>query len=173
MAIGDRPRKGPPLGFAISGFSSGRNGGGSITGFYTVLVEGDDFNEPISDAARSILDGHVMLTRELAAENHYPAIDVLQSISRLMTTVAEREHQERAGYVKEMLAVYTKARDLINIGAYQPGSSAEIDEAIAVMPAIVGFLRQDTAASGFGETVDWLSQLQPPPTPAAPKRSGR
>ncbi len=181
LAIGEPPAR---KGYTPSVFAmlpkllerAGTSERGSITGFYTVLVEGDDFNEPISDAARSILDGHVMLTRELAAENHYPAIDVLQSISRLMTTVAEREHQERAGYVKEMLAVYTKARDLINIGAYQPGSSAEIDEAIAVMPAILGFLRQDTAASGFNETVDWLSKLQPPPTPvmpAAPTRAGR
>jgi flagellum-specific ATP synthase len=101
-----------------------------------------------------------MLTRELAAENHYPAIDVLQSISRLMSTVASEPHQQRASYVKEMLAIYTKARDLINIGAYQPGSSAEIDEAIAVMPAIEAFLRQDTTATPFEQTVEWLDELQ-------------
>jgi flagellum-specific ATP synthase len=179
LAIGEPPaRKGyTPSVFALLPKlleRAGTSERGSITGFYTVLVEGDDFNEPISDAARSILDGHVMLTRELAAENHYPAIDVLQSISRLMTTVAEREHQDRAAYVKEMLAVYTKARDLINIGAYQPGSSAGIDEAIAVMPAIQEFLRQDAEASTFDQTMGWLSQLRPPPAaPPAPAPAER
>jgi len=180
LAIGEPPAR---KGYTPSVFGllprllerAGTSEKGSITGFYTVLVEGDDFNEPISDAARSILDGHVMLTRDLAAENHYPAIDVLQSISRLMTTVADREHQERAAYVKEILAVYTKARDLINIGAYQPGSSAEIDEAIAVMPAIQEFLRQSTEPSSFDETVSWLARLQSPAaaTPAAAQRAGR
>jgi flagellum-specific ATP synthase/type III secretion protein N (ATPase) len=171
LAIGEPPaRKGyTPSVFALLPKlleRAGTDQRGSITGFYTVLVEGDDFNEPVSDAARSILDGHIMLTRELAAENHYPAIDVLQSISRLMSTVANQEHQNWAAYVKEMLAVYAKARDLINIGAYQPGSSAEIDEAIAVMPALLEFLRQDTEASAFDQTVAWLSRLRP--APAAP-----
>ncbi len=165
LAIGEPPaRKGyTPSVFALLPKlleRAGTSERGSITGFYTVLVEGDDFSEPISDAARSILDGHVMLTRELAAENHYPAIDVLQSISRLMSTVASEPHQQRASYVKEMLAIYTKARDLINIGAYQPSSSAEIDEAIAVMPAIEAFLRQDTTATPFEQTVEWLDELQ-------------
>lgn len=178
LAIGEPPaRKGyTPSVFALLPKlleRAGTSERGSITGFYTVLVEGDDFNEPISDAARSILDGHVMLTRELAAENHYPAIDVLQSISRLMTTVADRDHQERAAYVKEMLAVYTKARDLINIGAYQPGSSPEIDEAIAVMPAIQEFLRQDTVASAFERTIEWLDTLRPQPEPAQSRAPGR
>jgi len=178
LAIGEPPaRKGyTPSVFALLPKlleRAGTSERGSITGFYTVLVEGDDFNEPISDAARSILDGHVMLTRELAAENHYPAIDVLQSISRLMTTVTDREQQERAAYVKEMLAIYTKARDLINIGAYQPGSSAEIDEAIAVMPAIQGFLRQDAEASTYDQTVDWLNRLRPQPAPAPADRPRR
>lgn len=177
LAIGEPPaRKGyTPSCFALLPRLLERAGTaerGSITGFYTVLVEGDDFNEPISDAARSILDGHVMLTRDLAAENHYPAIDVLQSISRLMSTVAGPDHQSWAAYVKHMLAVYAKARDLITIGAYQPGSSAEIDEAIAVMPGINAFLRQDTAASSFDQTIAQLSQLQTAAA-AAPQQVGR
>lgn len=175
LAIGEPPaRKGyTPSVFALLPRlleRAGTSESGSITGFYTILVEGDDFNEPISDASRSILDGHIMLTRELAAENHYPAIDVLQSVSRLMPTVSRPEHVRAAGYVKEMLAVYGKARDLINIGAYEPGSSADIDEAIEVMPRILEFLRQDDAFHGYEQTLSWLADLRKPstPPPAAP-----
>jgi flagellar biosynthesis/type III secretory pathway ATPase len=128
-----------------------------------VLVEGDEFNEPISDAARSILDGHVMLTRELAAENHYPAIDVLQSVSRLMDSIVSSEHRSAAATLREVLAVYNKARDLINIGAYQSGSSPEIDEAITLMPQITRFLRQDRSLSGMDDTVERLLAIKPQP----------
>jgi len=117
--------------------------GGSITGFYTVLVEGDDMNEPIADAVRSILDGHIVLSRALAARNHYPCIDVLNSASRLFSSVATREHRDQAGRIRELLASYEKAEDLINIGAYQMGSNRSIDLAIARHDEIVGFLKQE------------------------------
>ena len=117
--------------------------GGSITGFYTVLVEGDDMNEPISDAVRSILDGHIVLSRSLAARNHYPCIDVLNSASRLFSTVADKAHQNQAGRVRELLAAYEKAEDLINIGAYQMGSNRIIDLAISHHEEILSFLKQD------------------------------
>ncbi len=115
---------------------------GSITGFYTVLVEGDDFNEPICDAARSILDGHIVLSRHLAARNHYPAIDTLNSISRVMPAVTSVEHRANASQIRKLLATYEKARDLINIGAYVPGSDPEIDAAIAALPSIMALLQQ-------------------------------
>ena len=117
--------------------------GGSITGFYTVLVEGDDMNEPIADAVRSILDGHIVLSRALAAQNHYPCIDVLNSASRLFSTVAEKPHRTQAGHIRELLAAYQKAEDLINIGAYQMGSNHTIDLAIARHDEIKGFLKQE------------------------------
>jgi flagellum-specific ATP synthase len=119
--------------------------GGSITGFYTVLVEGDDMNEPIADAVRSILDGHIVLSRALAARNHYPCIDVLHSASRLFSAVAAKPHAEAAGRVREWLATYQRSEDLINIGAYQKGSNPKVDEAIARHDQIIGFLRQDRA----------------------------
>lgn len=117
--------------------------GGSITGFYTVLVEGDDMNEPIADAVRSILDGHVVLSRQLAARNHYPCIDVLHSASRLFSAITTKEHRQAAGNVRELLAAYEKAEDLINIGAYQPGSNRTVDIAIARHDQIISFLQQD------------------------------
>jgi len=120
-------------------------GRGSITGLYTVLVEGDDTNEPIADAARSILDGHINLTRELAMQNHYPAIDILASISRVMDDVVEPGQKQNAGRLKEALATYRKAEDLINIGAYVAGSSPRIDHAIKMIDRINGYLRQDVA----------------------------
>ena len=98
---------------------AGNSDRGSITGLYTVLVDGDDFNEPISDTARSILDGHIMLSRKLAHRNHYPAIDVLQSISRVMNNIISDDHKEAAGKLKNILATYQEAEDLINIGAYK------------------------------------------------------
>ena len=116
---------------------------GSITGLYNILVESDDFNEPISDAARSILDGHIFLTRELANKNHYPAIDVLQSVSRVMIDIVDGEHREMAGKIVNILATYRKAEDLINIGAYVNGSNPGIDDAIAMIDRVNGFLKQD------------------------------
>lgn len=115
---------------------------GSITGLYTILVEGDDFNEPISDTARAILDGHVSLTRALAERKHYPAVDVLQSISRVMINVVPEEQMELTGDARKILAIYRENEDLINIGAYVKGSSAEIDNAIARVPLINEFLQQ-------------------------------
>lgn len=117
---------------------------GSITGLYTVLVDGDDFNEPITDTARSILDGHIMLSRRLGHKNHYPAIDVLQSISRVMSSIASSEHKALAGKLKNVLATYNEAEDLINIGAYKSGSNREIDYAVAKIDAVNAFLRQAT-----------------------------
>ncbi|MBP7059446.1 MAG: flagellar protein export ATPase FliI [Lachnospiraceae bacterium] len=117
---------------------------GSITGLYTVLVDGDDFNEPISDTARSILDGHIMLNRRLAQLNHYPAIDVLQSISRVMSAVADSNHKKAAGKLKNVMATYQEAEDLINIGAYKRGSNKNIDFAISKIDEVNKFLRQGT-----------------------------
>ncbi|AAR33745.1 FliI/YscN family ATPase [Geobacter sulfurreducens] len=115
---------------------------GSITGLYTVLVEGDDFNEPISDAMRSILDGHIVLNRELAARAIYPPLDILASASRVMNDVTERSQQQFASRFKELLAAYRQAEDLINIGAYKPGSNPTIDYAIAKMDGMINFIRQ-------------------------------
>ncbi|WP_338834441.1 putative ATP synthase YscN [Moorella humiferrea] len=116
---------------------------GSITGLYTVLVEGDDMNEPVADTVRGLLDGHIVLSRRLAAENHYPAIDVLQSVSRLMPEITSREHQKKAGLLRELLAAYREAEDLIEIGAYQQGSNPRVDAALKHYEAIQSFLRQD------------------------------
>lgn len=123
--------------------SGALEGRGSITGLYTILVEGDDFNEPISDAARSILDGHILLSRDLANKNQYPAIDVLQSISRVMTDIVEIEHRKKAGEVLNILATYKKAEDLINIGAYIKGSNKKIDYAIEMVGRVNAFLTQE------------------------------
>jgi flagellum-specific ATP synthase len=116
--------------------------GGSITAFYTVLVEGDDMNEPVADTARSILDGHIVLSRTLAARNHYPCIDVLHSASRLFSQIATKEQAAAAARVRELLALYERSEDLINIGAYQKGSNPRLDEAIAQHDRIISFLRQ-------------------------------
>jgi len=121
---------------------AGTSESGSITGLYTVLVEGDDMNEPIADAARSILDGHCVLSRRLAHRNHYPAIDILQSISRLATEITSLELRAAAAWLRETLAVYREKEDLITIGAYARGSDARVDEAIERVPAIDAFLRQ-------------------------------
>jgi flagellum-specific ATP synthase len=147
LAVGEPPAN---RGFTPSVFSMlpkllercGTSEHGTITGFYTILVEGDDMDEPIADAVRGILDGHVVLSRKLAQKNHYPAVDVLQSISRLSIYVTQAELQKAAGYIKRMLAVYYDAEDLINVGAYAAGSNPEIDEAIEKMPKINDFLRQ-------------------------------
>ncbi len=135
-------------------------GSGSITGLYTVLVEGDDTNEPIADASRSILDGHINLTRELAVQNHYPAIDVLASISRVMDDVVEPVQKLNAGRLKEALATYRKAEDLINIGAYVAGSSPRIDHAIKMIDRINAYLKQDIAERvSFAESGAQLKAL--------------
>ncbi len=118
---------------------------GTITGFYTILVEGDDMDEPISDTVRGTLDGHIVLTRKIAARTHYPAVDVLQSISRLAGTVTGSELKRAVEYVKRIMAIYADAEDLINVGAYVKGSNAEIDEAIEKIAEINAFLRQGIA----------------------------
>lgn len=115
---------------------------GSVTAFYTVLMEGDDLNDPIVDAARSLLDGHIVLARSLAAKGHYPPISILDSLSRLMPSVASRVHMEKARQVRELLAAYSESEDLINVGAYQKGSDPTLDRAIAAMPGINKFLQQ-------------------------------
>jgi len=118
-------------------------GRGSITGLYTVLVEGDDFNEPVADAARSILDGHIALSRAIAAKNHYPAVDVLESVSRVMIDITDGEQRRRANDLLNVIATYRKAEDLINIGAYVAGSSPEIDYAVKMIDRVNAYLRQD------------------------------
>jgi flagellar biosynthesis/type III secretory pathway ATPase len=116
---------------------------GSITGFFTVLGEGDDFNEPIADAVRAILDGHVILSRDLAPMGHYPAIDVLNSVSRLASRVATPEQREAVRKLREALAVYWQSEDLINLGAYAAGSNSQLDSAIRLRPLMLEFLRQE------------------------------
>jgi len=116
---------------------------GSVTGLYTILVEGDDFNEPISDAARSILDGHLYLSRDLAAKNHYPCVDVLNSISRVMIDIISEKQKNMASRILNIIATYKKAEELINIGAYVHGSNEEIDYAISMISQVNAFLRQD------------------------------
>lgn len=133
---------------------------GTITGLYTVLVEGDDTNEPIADALRSILDGHINLSRDLANQAHYPAIDVLGSVSRVMEDIVDPQQKQCARKVKEILAVYRKAEDLINIGAYVAGSNSKIDYAIAMIEKINRYLRQDIdETSPFDECITQLTGL--------------
>ena len=129
---------------------------GSITGLYTILVEGDDFNEPISDQVRSILDGHVTLSRALAYRKHYPAIDILQSISRVMVDVVSEGHRDLAGDARKVLAIYSENEDLINIGAYVKGSSPEIDNSIKRVPQLNQFLQQDLNA----DTPDFAADIE-------------
>lgn len=139
---------------------SGAAESGSITGMYTVLVEGDDMNEPVADAVRSILDGHIVLSRKLAARNQYPAVDVLESISRLMCDVVEVEHLKAARTLLGHLAVYRDAEDLINIGAYVQGSNPKIDLAMQKIEAITQFLRQDVNDRGeYQSTLESLLRL--------------
>lgn len=139
---------------------AGTSDKGSITGLYTVLVDGDDFNEPITDTARGILDGHIMLDRKLGHKNHYPAIDILQSISRVMSSIATKEHKELAGKLKNVLATYGEAEDLINIGAYKNGSNPEIDYAIKKIKAVNQFLCQGTEEKFlFDEEIKLLGQV--------------
>lgn len=160
LAIGEPPTT---RGYTPSVFSllprllerSGTSANGTITGLYTVLVEADDMNEPIADAARSILDGHIVLSRSLAHANHYPAIDVLASVSRVMPDITTKEHQAAAGNLRNVLATYREAEDLINIGAYVEGSNPRIDYARAKLDAVMGFLRQ-----GVYEKSDYESTVK-------------
>ncbi|WP_324717722.1 FliI/YscN family ATPase [Carboxydochorda subterranea] len=165
LAAGEPPatRGYPPSVFALLPRLLERAGTaerGSITGFYTVLVDGDDLNEPIADASRAILDGHVVLSRSIAERQHYPAIDVLASISRLMAEVAEPSHKEAAARVRRLLAAYRDVEDLVHIGAYVRGSNPVADRALDARPAIDRFLQQGVfERSSFRETVQALADL--------------
>ncbi|MCR5431928.1 MAG: flagellar protein export ATPase FliI [Lachnospiraceae bacterium] len=139
---------------------AGKSEKGSITGLYTVLVDGDDFNEPITDTARGVLDGHIILSRSLAAKGHYPAIDVLQSISRVMSSIVSAKQKKLASQLKMVLATYTEAEDLINIGAYKSGANKNIDNAIEKIDAVNNFLTQQTDEKvSYEETVAALGEI--------------
>lgn len=139
---------------------AGNSDKGSITGLYTVLVDGDDFNEPITDTARGILDGHIMLSRKLGHKNHYPAIDVLQSISRVMSSIVTSEHKKLAGQLKNIMATYQESEDLINIGAYKKGSNPKIDYAIEKIDEVNDFLTQQTHEKfDFDDEVEALKSI--------------
>jgi len=165
LAIGEPPatRGYTPSVFALLPRLLERAGAGergSITGLYTVLVDGDDMNEPVADAVRGILDGHIVLSRALAQQNHYPAVDVLQSVSRVMPSVTVPEHRAAAGELRSLLASYREAEDLINIGAYVEGSNPRIDRARKYVDAIRAFLRQRTdEAAPLPETVAHLQAM--------------
>ncbi len=170
LAIGEPPAtKGyPPSVFAkipqlVERAGNGDSGGGSITAFYTVLTEGDDQQDPIADAARAILDGHVVLSRELAESGHYPAIDVEASISRAMTEITRDEHLKATHRFKRLYAIYRQHRDLISVGAYQPGSDPQVDEAIALYPQLSRFLQQGMHEPvSLQESISVLQGLCPP-----------
>jgi FliI/YscN family ATPase len=139
---------------------AGRFRQGSITGFFTVLVEGDDFNEPVSDAVRAILDGHIVLSRELGAAGHYPAIDVLQSVSRLAPRLYTPEQKEAALKIREAMATHQRSEDLINLGAYASGANPKLDAAIRLRPQLEEFLKQDARARApFVETMARMRDL--------------
>lgn len=139
---------------------TGTNEHGSITGFYTVLVDGDDMSEPIADSVRGILDGHFVLDRELANKGQYPAINVLKSVSRVMNSIVPKEHTRAVEQLRDLLSTYIHSEDLINIGAYKKGSSKEIDEAIQMYPQIISFLKQDVDEKvTMEESVGQLFQL--------------
>lgn len=167
LAIGEPPAtKGyPPSCFAklpqlVERSGNGRPGQGSITAFYTVLSDGDDQQDPIADAARGILDGHIVLSRELAESGHYPAIDIERSISRVMNNVVPREHIAAARQMRKLLSKLSKARDLIQLGAYVPGHDAELDAAVKSQPAMMALLQQDThARAQLRDSVAMLRQI--------------
>jgi flagellum-specific ATP synthase len=136
------------------------DGQGSITAFYTVLVEGDDMNEPIADSVRGIVDGHIVLSRALANSSHFPAIEILESISRVMVDVTSIEHRQLVSKARQILATYKDAQDLISVGAYKSGQSIKIDEAISKIDNINLFLRQEAhEASHFTDTLELLSKV--------------
>jgi flagellum-specific ATP synthase len=135
---------------------------GSITGVYTVLVEGDDMNEPVADTVRGVLDGHVVLSRKIAARNFYPSVDLLESVSRVMPSIVDEEHLLAAGRVRELLAVYAEAEDLISIGAYKSGSNPRVDWAVAHLQKVRAFLRQSVGEHvSFDAMADELKNLVP------------
>ncbi len=179
LAVGEPPAT---RGYTPSVFSllpqmlerAGTGARGAITGLFTVLVEADDMNDPIADSVRSILDGHIVLTRELATQNHYPAIDVLESVSRLTRDLLTPEQLDLTGRAREHMATYRKNQDLINIGAYPPGSSPVIDEAIRLHGPLRQFLRQPVG-EGFLTPQSWaaLAAVMAPPPPKAPPRPNR
>ncbi len=139
---------------------AGRFRKGSITGFFTVLVEGDDFNEPIADAVRAILDGHIVLSRELGSAGHYPAIDILQSVSRLAPRLCTPDQKEAAAKVREAMATHQRSEDLINLGSYASGANPKLDAAIRMRPLLLDFLKQDSQEqSPFEKTMAGLSEL--------------
>jgi flagellum-specific ATP synthase len=165
LAIGEPPTM---KGYPPSIFSwlqkvlerSGVTEKGSITALYTVLMEGDDINDPVVDTVRGIIDGHIFLKRKIAAQNRYPAIDVLDSVSRLFTEICDPEHMQAAGKMRELMAVYQDARDLIDVGAYEHGSNPKIDMAIRMMPEIDGFLRQSVKdLVSMDSTIDRLKSM--------------
>jgi flagellum-specific ATP synthase len=168
LAIGEPPTM---KGYPPSIFSwlqkvlerSGITDKGSITALYTVLVEGDDINDPVCDTVRGIIDGHIMLSRKIAAMNHFPAIDVLGSVSRLFTEICDPEHMQAAGKVRELMATYQDAKDLIDVGAYERGANPKIDLAIELMPDINGFLKQSVKdIVSLDSTVTRLKQMMAP-----------
>lgn len=182
LAVGEPPAtKGyPPSVFAripqlVERAGNAEQGGGSITAFYTVLTEGDDQQDPIADASRAILDGHFVLNRRLAEEGHYPAIDIEQSISRVMPQVVAKDHLQLAQMAKQLWSTYSQNKDLISIGAYTKGANAEIDRAILLQPVLRDFLRQ-----GLVEQVPYSQSVQllkgvlgaPPQAAASPERGG-
>ncbi|AAU23379.1 MULTISPECIES: flagellar protein export ATPase FliI [Bacillus] len=139
---------------------TGTTESGSITAFYTVLVDGDDMNEPIADTVRGILDGHIVLDRALANKGQFPAVNILKSISRVMSNIAEKDHIRAANRFREMLSTYQNSEDLINIGAYKKGSSREIDEAIQFHPKLISFLKQEVdEAASLEESISLLKSL--------------
>jgi flagellar export protein FliJ len=196
LAIGEPPAtKGyPPSCFArlpqlVERSGNGVAGGGSITAFYTVLSEGDDPNDPIADAARGILDGHIVLSRELAEAGHYPAIDIERSVSRVMTNVAAAPHLEAARRFRQLHARHQKARDLIQLGAYAPGHDAELDLAVRLHEPMTRLLQQNMAEPArLDDSLAFLHACSPPdaallfpspsderrpPAPRPPPRPGR
>jgi flagellum-specific ATP synthase len=167
LAIGEPPAtKGyPPSVFAklpalVERAGNGKEGGGSITAFYTVLTEGDDQQDPIADAARAILDGHIVLNRSLAEAGHYPAIDIEQSISRAMHNITSLDHQKQTRKLKQLTSRYQRNRDLISVGAYSAGTDPVLDEAIRLLPQIESFLQQDiTERATINESLGQLATL--------------
>ncbi|NSW89885.1 MAG: flagellar protein export ATPase FliI [Firmicutes bacterium] len=165
LAIGE-----PPVskGYTPSVFSvlpkllerAGTSEKGSITGLYAVLVDGDDLTEPVTDTVRGILDGHIVLSRDLANRNHYPAIDILSSVSRVMPDIITEEHKKMAGEIKKIMAIYKNAEDLINIGAYVKGSNEKIDYAVNIIDKINDFLRQETYENyAFDEVLNLMCRV--------------
>jgi type III secretion protein N (ATPase) len=165
LAVGEPPAR---RGYTPSVFSTlprllertGNSDKGSITAFYTILVAGDDMNEPVADETRSILDGHIILSRSLAARNHYPAIDVSESISRVMSSIVDEDHKEAAAKLREVVANYERERDLILIGAYEEGSDPKVDYAIEKIEEVNNFLRQGVDEKvGLEESVEMLKEI--------------